>query len=44
MRVPTADDVFVSYLCRKVDRPVGSRPIESVRGTGHRLRRDGGRA
>jgi two-component system OmpR family response regulator len=37
-------DVYVRYLREKVDRPFGIRSIETVRGTGYRLRRDGGRA
>ena len=36
-------DVFVRYLREKVDRPFGVTSIETVRGTGYRLRRDGGR-
>ena len=36
-------DVYVRYLREKVDRPFGVRSIETVRGTGYRLRRDGGR-
>jgi two-component system, OmpR family, response regulator len=35
-------DVYVRYLREKVDRPFGVRSIETVRGTGYRLRRDGG--
>jgi two-component system OmpR family response regulator len=37
-------DVFVSYLRQKIDRPFDVRSIETVRGTGYRLRSDGGRA
>jgi two-component system OmpR family response regulator len=46
---PTADprsnvvDVYVRYLREKVDRPFGVTSIETVRGTGYRLRADGGR-
>ena len=36
-------DVYVRYLREKVDRPFGVRSIETVRGTGYRLRTDGGR-
>ncbi len=36
-------DVYVRYLREKVDRPFGVRSIETVRGAGYRLRRDGGR-
>jgi two-component system, OmpR family, response regulator len=35
-------DVYVSYLRDKIDRPFGVRSIETVRGAGYRLRRDGG--
>jgi two-component system OmpR family response regulator len=35
-------DVYVGYLRNKVDRPFGRRAVETVRGTGYRLRRDGG--
>ncbi len=31
-------DVYVRYLRQKVDRPFGARSIETVRGTGYRLR------
>lgn len=37
-------EVYVRYLREKVDRPFGLRSIETVRGAGYRLRRDGGRA
>ena len=37
-------DVYVGYLRGKVDRPYGVRSIETVRGTGYRLRADGGRS
>jgi two-component system, OmpR family, response regulator len=36
-------DVYVRYLREKVDRPFGRESIETVRGTGYRLRADGGR-
>jgi two-component system OmpR family response regulator len=36
-------DSYVRYLRRKIDRPFGVRSIETVRGTGYRLREDGGR-
>jgi two-component system OmpR family response regulator len=35
-------DVFVRYLRLKIDRPFGRRSLETVRGAGYRLRRDGG--
>lgn len=34
-------DVYVRYLREKVDRPFGRRSIETVRGVGYRLRKDG---
>lgn len=34
-------DVYVRYLREKVDRPFGRRSIETVRGTGYRLRDQG---
>ena len=36
-------DVYVRYLREKVDRPFSTRSIETVRGAGYRLRRDGGK-
>ena len=36
-------DVYIRYLREKVDRPFGVTSIETVRGTGYRLRADGGR-
>jgi two-component system OmpR family response regulator len=36
-------DVYVRYLREKLDRPFGVQSIETVRGTGYRLREDGGR-
>ena len=35
-------DVYVRYLRAKIDRPFGVDSIETVRGAGYRLRRDGG--
>jgi two-component system, OmpR family, response regulator len=35
-------DVYVRYLRQKIDRPFGRTSIETVRGAGYRLRRDGG--
>jgi two-component system OmpR family response regulator len=35
-------DVYVGYLRAKIDRPFGAQSIETVRGAGYRLRRDGG--
>jgi two-component system OmpR family response regulator len=35
-------DVYVRYLRDKIDRPFGRRSLETVRGAGYRLRRDGG--
>ncbi|MCW3003897.1 MAG: two component transcriptional regulator, winged helix family [Conexibacter sp.] len=36
-------DVYVRYLREKIDRPFGVDSIETVRGSGYRLRADGGR-
>ncbi len=36
-------EVYVRYLRRKIDVPFGVRSIETVRGAGYRLRKDGGR-
>ena len=36
-------EVYVRYLRRKIDVPFGRRSIETVRGAGYRLRKDGGR-
>src|SRR6266540_1686311 len=33
-------DVYVGYLRNKVDRPFGRDTIETIRGSGYRLRRD----
>jgi two-component system, OmpR family, response regulator len=35
-------DVYVRYLREKIDRPFGRGSIETVRGAGYRLRKDGG--
>ena len=35
-------EVYVRYLREKVDRPFGLRSLETVRGVGYRLRKDGG--
>jgi two-component system OmpR family response regulator len=35
-------DVYVRYLREKIDRPFGRSSLETVRGAGYRLRRDGG--
>jgi two-component system, OmpR family, response regulator len=35
-------EVYVRYLRRKIDRPFNRRSIETVRGAGYRLRKDGG--
>jgi two-component system OmpR family response regulator len=35
-------DVYVRYLREKIDRPFGLCSLETVRGAGYRLRRDGG--
>ena len=35
-------DVYIRYLREKVDRPFGVTGIETVRGSGYRLRVDGG--
>ena len=37
-------EVYVRYLREKIDRPFGVRSIETVRGAGYRLRKDGGKA
>jgi two-component system OmpR family response regulator len=36
-------EVYVGYLRRKIDQPFGVRSLETVRGAGYRLRKDGGR-
>jgi two-component system OmpR family response regulator len=35
-------DVYVRYIREKVDRPFGRSAVETVRGSGYRLRADGG--
>jgi two-component system, OmpR family, response regulator len=35
-------EVYVRYLREKVDRPFGTKSLETVRGMGYRLRKDGG--
>jgi two-component system OmpR family response regulator len=35
-------EVYVRYLRRKIDKPFNRRSIETVRGAGYRLRKDGG--
>ena len=35
-------DVYVRYLREKIDRPFGVTSLETVRGSGYRLRADGG--
>jgi two-component system OmpR family response regulator len=35
-------DVYVRYLRHKIDRPFGTQSIETVRGSGYRMRADGG--
>ena len=34
--------VYIRYLREKIDRPFGSHSLETVRGAGYRLRKDGG--
>jgi two-component system OmpR family response regulator len=36
-------EVYIRYLRRKIDLPFGTKSIETVRGAGYRLRKDGGR-
>ncbi len=36
-------EVYVRYLREKIDRPFGVKSIETVRGVGYRMRKDGGR-
>jgi two-component system OmpR family response regulator len=36
-------EVYVRYLREKIDRPFGLKSLETVRGAGYRLRKDGGR-
>jgi two-component system, OmpR family, response regulator len=35
-------EVYVRYLREKIDRPCGRESLETVRGAGYRLRKDGG--
>jgi two-component system OmpR family response regulator len=35
-------EVYIRYLRRKIDRPFGVRSLETIRGAGYRLRKDGG--
>jgi two-component system OmpR family response regulator len=35
-------DVYIRSLRDKIDRPFGRNSLETVRGTGYRLREDGG--
>jgi two-component system OmpR family response regulator len=35
-------EVYVRYVREKIDRPFGADGIETVRGVGYRLRKDGG--
>lgn len=35
-------DVYVRYLREKIDRPFGVKSLETVRGIGYRMRKDGG--
>jgi two-component system, OmpR family, response regulator len=36
-------EVYIRYLRRKIDQPFGVRSLETIRGAGYRLRKDGGR-
>jgi two-component system OmpR family response regulator len=36
-------EVYIRYLRQKIDRPFGINSIETVRGAGYRLRKDGGK-
>jgi two-component system OmpR family response regulator len=36
-------EVYIRYLRQKIDRPFGVSSLETVRGAGYRLRKDGGR-
>jgi two-component system OmpR family response regulator len=36
-------EVYIRYLRQKIDQPFGVRSLETVRGAGYRLRKDGGR-
>ena len=35
-------DVYIRHLRNKIDDPFGKHSLETVRGAGYRLRRDGG--
>ena len=35
-------DVYMKRLRRKIDEPFGRRTLETIRGSGYRLRADGG--
>ena len=35
-------EVYIRYLRRKIDQPFGVKSLETVRGAGYRLRKDGG--
>jgi two-component system OmpR family response regulator len=35
-------DVYIRYLREKIDRPFGVKSIETIRGVGYRMRKDGG--
>ncbi len=37
-------EVYIRYLRNKIDKPFGRDSIETIRGVGHRLLVDGGRA
>jgi two-component system OmpR family response regulator len=36
-------EVYIRYIRRKIDKPFGVESLETVRGAGYRLRKDGGR-
>jgi two-component system OmpR family response regulator len=36
-------EVYIRYLRQKIDQPFGVKSLETVRGAGYRLRKDGGR-
>ena len=36
-------EVYVRYLRQKIDKPFGVESIETIRGAGYRMRKDGGR-
>jgi two-component system OmpR family response regulator len=35
-------EVYIRYLRRKIDVPFGTASLETIRGAGYRLRKDGG--